>query len=190
MTRLIVHPEGDPDTVSLDTTDVDEIAARLSEVGVEFAQWTASAPLSPDAGTEEVLAAHADDVARLQAKGYTTVDVARLVPDDADPSWQEKAAGARGKFLAEHTHDDDEVRYFVEGSGAFYLRLGGDVLIVRCEAGDLLSVPAGTRHWFDMGTRPRFAAIRFFRDPEGWVGHFTGDEIATRFETYDALAGV
>lgn len=189
MTRLIVHPEDDPGTVSLDTTQVEEITNRLAEVGVHFEQWTASAELPAGASSEDVLAAYADDVERLRADGFTTVDVARLVPDD-DPSWSDKAAAARGKFLAEHTHDDDEVRYFVEGSGAFYLRLGGDILIVRCEAGDLLSVPAGTRHWFDMGTRPNFAAIRFFRDPEGWVGHFTGDEIATRFEDYDALTGV
>ncbi len=188
MTTLVVHPEDDPGTTSLVTTGVEEITARLREVGVEFARWTATAELPPGASSEDVLAAYADDVERLGATGYTTVDVVRLVPDDADPHWPDTAAAARGKFLAEHTHDDDEVRYFVEGSGAFYLRLGGDVVIVRCEAGDLLSVPAGTRHWFDMGTRPHFAAIRFFRDPDGWVGHFTGDEIASRFEPYDALA--
>ncbi|HRE00001.1 MAG TPA: cupin domain-containing protein, partial [Ilumatobacteraceae bacterium] len=101
--------------------------------------------------------------------------------------WPAAAATARDRFLAEHTHDDDEVRFFVEGSGAFYLRMGGEVAIVVCAEGDLLSVPAGTTHWFDMGTSPRFAAIRFFRVPEGWVGHFTGDDIATRFETYDDL---
>ena len=95
--------------------------------------------------------------------------------------------GARGKFLAEHTHADDEVRYFVDGRGAFYLRLDGKVHIVTCETGDLLGVPAATRHWFDMGTDPNFTALRFFREPEGWVGSFTGDDIATRFPTFDQL---
>ena len=106
---------------------------------------------------------------------------------ESDTDWSAKAAGAREKFLAEHTHADDEVRYFVDGRGAFYLRLDGNVHVVTCEAGDLLGVPAGTRHWFDMGTDPNFTALRFFREPEGWVGSFTGDDIATRFPTFDRL---
>src|SRR5918998_1203785 len=48
-------------------------------------------------------------------------------------------------------------------------------------------VPPGPRHWFDMGTNPSFVAIRFFREPEGWVGSFTGDDIATRYPAFDDL---
>ena len=105
----------------------------------------------------------------------------------SDDEWAATTKGAREKFLAEHTHSEDEVRFFVEGRGAFYLRLDGNVHVVVCERGDLLGVPAGTRHWFDMGTNPEFTALRFFRDPEGWVGHFTGDDIATRFPTFDSI---
>jgi 1,2-dihydroxy-3-keto-5-methylthiopentene dioxygenase len=170
------------------TTEPTEIARVLDGVGVRFEQWAAAAPLAADAGQDEVLAAYRADVDRLCAEGgYVSVDVARLRGDPADPTWPAKAAEARGKFLAEHTHADDEVRFFVEGRGAFYLRLDGRVHIVCCEAGDLLGVPAGTRHWFDMGTNPAFAAIRFFREPEGWVGSFTGDAIATRFPAFDDL---
>ncbi|MGA1701788.1 MAG: cupin, partial [Candidatus Nanopelagicales bacterium] len=43
-------------------------------------------------------------------------------------------------------------------------------------------------HWFDMGTRPDFTAIRFFHDDDGWVGTFTGSDISTHFPTYDELA--
>ena len=71
--------------------------------------------------------------------------------------------------------------------GCFYLHLGEEVLAVVCEGGDLLSVPAGTLHWFDMGERPDFIAIRFFEEEDGWVGDFTGDKISAGFPTLDEL---
>ena len=80
------------------------------------------------------------------------------------------------------------MRFFVAGSGVFYLHVDGKVHAVLCEAGDLLSVPQGTTHWFDMGTEPDFTAIRFFHDEEGWVGNFTGDSIAERIPDFDAIA--
>jgi 1,2-dihydroxy-3-keto-5-methylthiopentene dioxygenase len=92
---------------------------------------------------------------------------------------------ARRKFLDEHTHAEDEVRFFVEGAGAFYLHLGARVFQVVCGAGDLLSVPAGTKHWFDMGPAPRFTVIRLFTDPAGWVAEPTGDAIASRLPRFE-----
>jgi 1,2-dihydroxy-3-keto-5-methylthiopentene dioxygenase len=190
MTILVIHPETAPSLTTLRTTEADQIGAELADRGVRFEQWTASVRLGAEAGAEEVLTAYSADVDRLRAEGYTTVDVVRMVANHEDPDWPATVVAARSKFLSEHTHDDDEVRFFVEGSGAFYLRINGEVLIVVCEAGDLLSVPANTTHWFDMGTDPQFAAIRFFRIPEGWVGNFTGDDIATRFECFDELVAV
>src|SRR3546814_8454772 len=57
----------------------------------------------------------------------------------------------RAKFLDEHFHKEDEVRFFVAGSGLFTLHVGDKVYEILCEAGDLVSVPDGTTHWFDMG---------------------------------------
>ena len=97
----------------------------------------------------------------------------------------------RAKFLAEHIHEDDEVRFFVEGQGAFYLRVGGKVYRTVCAAGDLISVPKNTTHWFDAGDKPFFCAIRLFTTPDGWVAKFTGDEIAKSFPEFvnpDTLA--
>ena len=76
------------------------------------------------------------------------------------------------------------MRFFVEGAGMFYLRAAGKVHMTLCERGDLISVPAGTRHWFDMGPSPRFTAIRLFTTPEGWVANFTGTPIARSFPSY------
>jgi 1,2-dihydroxy-3-keto-5-methylthiopentene dioxygenase len=100
------------------------------------------------------------------------------------PDHPEKSA-FRQKFLAEHIHDDFEVRFFVEGSGLFYLHNEDKVYAVLCEQGDLISVPANTTHWFDMGENPRFTCIRLFTTADGWVANFTGSEIAKTFPTFD-----
>lgn len=107
--------------------------------------------------------------------GYAAVDLARVGPDHPDP------AAARAKFLAEHVHDDDETRWFVEGTGVFWVRADDAVVAIPCGEGDWIRLPAGVRHWFDMGPRPAFAAVRWFTRPDGWVARFTGDPLAGRF---------
>lgn len=87
----------------------------------------------------------------------------------------------RAKFLNEHRHGEDEVRFFVAGRGLFTLHIDDYVYAVLCEKNDLISVPAGTKHWFDMGEHPHFIAIRLFNNPEGWVANFTGEDIANQF---------
>jgi 1,2-dihydroxy-3-keto-5-methylthiopentene dioxygenase len=188
MSLLIVFPENDPHARLVETRDPRAITETLQGVGVRFERWEASVPLAPGAGQDEVLSAYRADVERLKREGgYRSADVVRLAPDPDDPAWPDKARAARQKFLEEHTHAEDEVRFFVEGSGIFYLHLAGKVHAVLCERGDLISVPAATRHWFDMGTRPRFCAIRLFTTPEGWVASFTGDGIARSFPDYDTM---
>lgn len=187
MTLLQVMPADDGAKVLVRTEDLAEIAAELAPHHIRIERW-ATVPLADDAGPEEVLAAYASEVERLRAEGpYPLVDVVRMVPDETDPQWRAKAEGARQKFLNEHAHDEDEIRFFVEGSGCFYLHLDDRVYAVVCTAGDLMSVPAGTTHWFDMGTRPRFCAIRFFEEEDGWVAEFTGSPIASRIPTLDEL---
>jgi 1,2-dihydroxy-3-keto-5-methylthiopentene dioxygenase len=173
MTRLSIYTV-DGETV-LETRDPERIAEALALIGVRFERWP-SRPLPTDADEAAVLHAFAHEVERLKAEnGYRTVDVVRMTPDRPERS------SLRTKFLSEHRHSEDEVRFFVEGEGLFTLRDDDRVHAVLCETGDLISVPAGMRHWFDMGPIPRFTAIRLFIDPAGWVANFTGDAIADRF---------
>ncbi|WP_182882850.1 1,2-dihydroxy-3-keto-5-methylthiopentene dioxygenase [Microbispora sp. H10949] len=170
------------------TRDQSEIARQLAPLGIRFEQWAAAARLSSTAGQDEVLEAYRADVDRLSAEnGYRLVDVVRMHPGEADASREAEIAQAREKFLSEHAHAEDEVRFFVEGRGCFYLHLDDRVYAVVCEAGDLLGVPAGTRHWFDMGRAPHFCAIRFFQEEDGWLAEFTGNPIATRIPYLDEL---
>ena len=179
MSRLTIYPDNSAERPLLDTTEGAAIAAALRSIGVRFERWSAAKELPREIDDTAVMEAYRTDIERLKSEcGYQSVDVLRCLPDNP------KRSELRLKFLDEHTHDDDEVRFFVEGAGVFYLRAAGKVHMTLCERGDLISVPAGTRHWFDMGPAPRFTAIRLFTTPAGWVANFTGERIARRFPYY------
>ena len=179
MTRLARYDDTAPFRRCGETADFDEIATTVAPAGVVLERWEASADIAQAIDDAEILAAYASDIARLKARGgYQSVDVIRMTPEHPDRE------ALRAKFLAEHVHDDDEVRFFVEGAGLFYVRAGGTVHALECTAGDLIVLPAGTRHWFDTGEAPRFTAIRLFTTPEGWAARYTGDTIAEAIPQY------
>lgn len=158
----------------------DLIAAKLADIGVLFERWDAGIDLHPESGQDEVIEAYREPVDRLMSEyGFQSVDVVGMHPQH--PNVDE----LRGKFLHEHTHGDFEVRFFVDGSGLFYIHQHDRVYAVLCTRGDLISVPGETPHWFDMGASPYFKAIRLFTTPEGWVAQYTGEDIAGRFPTMD-----
>jgi 1,2-dihydroxy-3-keto-5-methylthiopentene dioxygenase len=181
MSRLRIFAEGHPDQPSLETSEHARIAAELGKVGVRFERWEAAADIQPGAAPEAVIAAYRQDIDRLMSsEGYQAVDVISLDPDHPDK------AQLRQKFLNEHTHAEDEVRFFVAGRGLFTLHIEDNVYEVLCVQGDLIGVPDGTRHWFDMSDQPHFVAIRLFTNKEGWVANFTGSDIAAQFPRLDA----
>lgn len=192
MTLLAVydHTDHDPDQQAshhhplpaLLTSDAELIGQQLTQRGIAFDRWPARAALAAEADQKAILAAYRPEIARVQSQGgYGTVDAIRMTPDHPD------RAALRQKFLAEHTHSEDEVRFFVEGQGLFCLHLDNEVLQLICEQNDWIAVPAGTRHWFDMGPAPRFCALRFFNNSEGWVADFSGDPIAQGYPLLDQL---
>ena len=180
MSRLRIFADDAPDVPLLTSHDGDEIARELARIGVTFERWQASQPVAAGASQEEVIAAYRADIDRLVAeRGFNSVDVISVAPDN--PRREEM----RAKFLDEHYHKEDEVRFFVAGSGLFTLHVDDRVYEIECVKGDLIAVPDGTTHWFDMGPEPNFVAIRFFQQPDGWIGHFTGSEIARKFPRYE-----
>lgn len=188
MTLLQVMADGDAADVRLRTRDPARIAAELAARGVLFDRWPTMPGFHAGTADTQILAHYADQIAELNADArYRHIDVARLHRDPLDPGWSDKARAARTRFLSEHFHAEDEVRFFAAGRGCFYLHLAAEVVALVCEGGDLVSVPARTRHWFDMGTRPGFVAIRLFEEPDGWIGEFTGDTIGERFPALDHL---
>jgi 1,2-dihydroxy-3-keto-5-methylthiopentene dioxygenase len=183
MSRLRIFEAEQPQTAPSIYEDHAAIARELAKVSVRFEQWEANRPIEPGATQDEVIAAYRGDIDRLmREEGYQSVDVISLTPDHPD------RAALRQKFLNEHTHSEDEVRFFVAGAGQFTLHIGDKVYDVLCEQGDLIGVPDGTRHWFDMSEAPYFVAIRLFTNKEGWVANFTGSEIAQQFPRMQPLA--
>jgi 1,2-dihydroxy-3-keto-5-methylthiopentene dioxygenase len=176
MSRLTVYRDDAPGIAVLQTEDPDEISKELRAIGVRFERWHSPVTLTPEDAPETILAAYRPYLDGLMGEsGAGSADVLKLTPDNPN------APALRQKFLSEHVHTEDEVRFFVHGAGNFIMHVDGRVWDAHCEQGDLISVPAGTKHWFDAGERPFFTALRVFSDTSGWVAHFTGDAISEKF---------
>jgi len=183
MTRLIVYSAKNPAEIFLDTENFEVISGKIAEIGARLERWEALHPLKANATADEIFAAYAPEVDRLKReRGYTNGDVVHIRP--GNPNWP----ALRQKFISEHTHGEDEVRFFVEGSGAFFLHIGDKVLEVIGEKNDLLSVPHGVPHWFDGGPEGNFTCIRLFTDQEAWAAKYTGDSISDGFPRYNKAA--
>ncbi|MEK6749716.1 MAG: cupin [Pseudomonadota bacterium] len=179
MSQLKIFPENNPHAAEI-INKFDDMAGRLHGIGVRFERWQANQALRDNATQDEILAAYRSPVDRLMKEyNFKSADVVSLSPTHPDK------VALRNKFLDEHAHSDFEVRFFVEGQGLFYIHANQYVYGVLCEKGDLISVPADTKHWFDMGPHPQFKCIRLFTTPEGWVAKYTGDTIAKKFPAID-----
>lgn len=180
MTTLsIYHDSANDDPQHIREFDI--IASTLEAAGILIEKWDASKTLKDDAQQDEILDVYRDSIEKLNEKyHFKSVDVVSLRPDNP------KRNEMRKMFLEEHIHSDLEIRFFVDGSGLFYLHINDKVYCVLCEKNDLISVPANTTHWFDMGSAPNFKAIRLFTTDEGWVAKFTGNNIAKRFPDFDS----
>jgi 1,2-dihydroxy-3-keto-5-methylthiopentene dioxygenase len=162
--------------------DPQEIRAFMNQRGIFFDQWYCDVLFDDSANTEEILAAYAADLDPfMKSGGYQTADVISI------NSSTENYAAIRAKFLAEHTHSEDEIRFFVDGQGLFWFHLENeDVFNLLCERGDLISVPAGTKHWFDAGEIDPFVkAIRIFIDMSGWVPEYTNSGKENEFLAFN-----
>jgi len=180
MSQLTIYTDTDSVTPLVRTDDFDVIADELGKASIQIERWSADRELADDADNDTIIAAYQGEIDRLvDIGGYQTWDVVSMHPDHPDKET------FRNKFLDEHTHSEDEVRFFVRGQGLFTIHANDKIYSVLCEKDDLISVPANTKHWFDMGPNPAFTAIRLFNNPEGWVANFTGDKIAAHFPMLD-----
>jgi 1,2-dihydroxy-3-keto-5-methylthiopentene dioxygenase len=147
----------------------DEVRTFLESYGIEY-EHLEGRPVGADMPAEQLLAAYTDKIEELKRRGgYVTADVIDVRPDTPGLD------AMLNKFNSEHWHDEDEVRFIVDGRGLFHIHpADGPVFAIEVEAGDLIRVPKGTRHWFDLCVDRRIRAIRLFQDPAGWTPHYTG----------------
>lgn len=182
MSRLRIFSEHAPDSVLFETVQPITITEKLASLGIGFEQWPVR-HIADNASNDEILNAYKAEIDKLVAEnGFRAVDVVSINPDNPDREL------IRSKFLSEHTHKEDEIRFFVRGSGLFTMHIEDKVYEVLCHASDLIRVPDSTKHWFDMGPAPLFTAIRFFTEADGWIGYFTDSGIEQRFPRYEPNA--
>jgi len=168
-------------TQNYNTSEPKEILEFFNKRGLYFNQWSCEVVFEDTASQEEILEAYSKDLLPFMKNGgYQTADVIsiNLLTDNYDI--------IRAKFLAEHTHTEDEIRFFVDGQGLFWFNFENEPIFnLLCEKGDLISVPAGTKHWFDAGeTNPFVKAIRIFINMSGWVPQYTKSGIELEFKDF------
>src|SRR5438105_6012853 len=155
-----------------------DVTAFLAAHGIEYERWLPEHAVAADASSDTLLAAYGREIDRLKARGgYVTADVIDVKPDT--PNLDMMLA----KFSREHFHDEDEVRFIIEGRGLFHIHpRTGSVFAIEVEAGDLIRVPRGTHHWFDLCAERHIRAIRLFQDVSGWTPHYTDSGVDKGFQ--------
>jgi 1,2-dihydroxy-3-keto-5-methylthiopentene dioxygenase len=158
--------------------DEAEVRAVLATVGIAYERWAPAHPVPEGASAEEVLAAYAGEIDRLKASGgYVTADVIDVT--DKTPNLDAMLA----RFAREHWHDEDEVRFILRGRGIFHIHpKDAPVLAIEVGPGDLIRVPRGTHHWFDLCSERDIRAIRLFQDVSGWTPRYTDTGVDARYE--------
>jgi 1,2-dihydroxy-3-keto-5-methylthiopentene dioxygenase len=157
--------------------DEDAIRRYLGSHGIDY-ERVAQPPGVATAAGDALLAAYASEIDDLKARGgYRTADVIDVTPQT--PGLDAMLA----RFNSEHWHDEDEVRLIVDGRGLFHIHPpDGPVFVIEIQPGDLIRVPRGTRHWFDLCGERRIRAIRLFQDPSGWTPHYTQSGVDREFQ--------
>lgn len=150
----------------------------LAGIGIDYERWEPPAEVPRDASAEQILRAFAGQIDQLKERGgYVTADVIDVGPET--PGLDTMLA----KFNVEHWHDEDEVRYIIAGRGLFHVHpRKGPVVAIEVETGDLIRVPRGTHHWFDLCGEKRIRAIRLFQDVSGWTPHYTQSAVDRNYE--------
>jgi 1,2-dihydroxy-3-keto-5-methylthiopentene dioxygenase len=158
-------------------TEVAAMSEFLAPFGIWYEKWDVAGRIGPEATNEEILSAYAPEIERLKVAGnFVTADVINVTP--ATPGLDAMLA----RFAQEHTHSEDEVRFTVKGSGVFHIHPEqGPVFAIQVEAGDLINVPCGTRHWFDLCDDRTIRCIRLFQDPSGWTPHYVAEGVHERY---------
>ncbi len=158
--------------------ELEDIRAFLASIGIQYEQWGSGETVSAEASAQQILDAYKEQIEHLKAEGgYVAADVIDVKPETPGLD------AMLSKFNKEHWHDEDEVRYIVAGRGVFHIHPPqGKVCAIEVEPGDLIRVPRGTLHWFDLCGDRRIRAIRLFQDSSGWTPHYTNSALDRNYQ--------
>jgi 1,2-dihydroxy-3-keto-5-methylthiopentene dioxygenase len=169
------------------SSDIDDVAGYLAEDGVRFERWqlrSHSEDEDRSCCVDEILNRYHVDIEALKnERDYKYVDVVSVKKTDSFLS------ARRNHFLSEHTHTGDEVRLFLSGTVLIYLHINARIHILQCGRGDFLTIPAGVKHWLDMGPTPEYSCIRWIDSEEGLKNQLTGNCIAESVPRWETVLG-
>lgn len=160
--------------------DTGKVASILAPLGVRLEFWPPDRdggvgalldlPALSDPEKETVLLRHDAYFETLRSSdGYQSRDLIVLNP--RTPGLEELLSA----FLRIHTHDDDEVRYIVDGEGVFgFVLPDATQAELLVSTGDFVKIPKNTEHWFRLTPENRIKAVRYFTSKAGWVPVYTG----------------
>ncbi|QDV27407.1 1,2-dihydroxy-3-keto-5-methylthiopentene dioxygenase [Aureliella helgolandensis] len=172
MARVIIQDE------NRTITDIPEIRSFLEPFGIWYENWPVEERLQADATNEEILAEFAPEIESLKQRGaFVTADVINVNRDT--PNLDAMLA----KFDKEHTHSEDEVRFTVAGRGLFHIHPeNGPVFAVEVSSGDLINVPCGMKHWFNLCDERAIRCIRLFEDMSGWTPEYIEEGVHSKYQ--------
>jgi len=158
-------------------TDPAAINAFLAPFGIKYDRWPLEERVDPNAPPEAILVAYEPELRVLMERGgYVTADVVNITAQTPD------LQTLLDKFNKEHIHTEDEVRFILKGRGLFHVHPpAGPIFAITVEAGDLINVPKGTQHWFDLCEDRSIRAIRLFQDKAGWTPHYLESGVHAEF---------
>jgi 1,2-dihydroxy-3-keto-5-methylthiopentene dioxygenase len=156
----------------------DDISSFLKPFGIYHECWPLEERVDPNASQEEILNAYAPELKVLMDQGgYVTADVINVNPETPN------LEAMLDRFRKEHTHSEDEVRFILKGRGLFHIHpKNGPVFAIQVEAGDLINVPKGTQHWFDLCGEKTIRAIRLFQDKSGWTPAYVDEPVHEKYQ--------
>lgn len=158
--------------------DAKEAREYLSSIGITYEKWNTDNPVDASSTQEEILDAYSKEIEELKKSGgYTTADVINI--NENTPGLDEML----NKFNKEHWHSEDEVRFTISGRGIFHIHHeNSPVIAVEVSEGDLLKVPEGTKHWFDLCEDRNIKAIRLFQDKSGWTPYYVSGGVDKNYQ--------
>lgn len=163
----------------------DATRAVLQEYGIVHESWRDQLPESSNILSFPQVSPLALYRHQLnQVKAQYELDKARL---DSFSSDNKRLWSLRDQDLSEHTHARDEVRLFLSGEALLFVHLGERIIVLFCVEGDFVRIPAGCKHWLDMGPDARLDCIRWYQKESDLQNQYTGNFIAELTPRWEAI---